>query len=147
MVESFSTHECDIPLDGQAGDTGSVRVRFKWEPQLLLRKKMHTSIMGTTRRMTTKLGTTAFNWSQPPKETSRSTSIQSKMSSLLNNITEESTSKPSSVKGGGRMSVEIVEARGLRGEQDKLNPVAYVFLDKEQILKTRKVKKTTIPQW
>lgn len=69
MVESFSAHDWDIPLDGRSEDTGSVRVRFKWEPQLLLRRKTHTSFMGTTRRMTTKMGTSAFNWSKPPTNT------------------------------------------------------------------------------
>lgn len=148
MVESFSTHEWDIPLDGQAGDTGSVRVRFKWEPQLLLRKKMHTSIMGTTRRMTTKLGTTAFNWSQPLKETSTintttTNNVQSRMSHFINPAVA-----PAPMKRGTKMSIEIIEAKGLRGgEQDKLNPIAYVYLDKEQILKTKKIKKTAMPQW
>jgi hypothetical protein len=90
MVESFSARDWDIPLDGRADDTGSVRVRFKWDPQLLLRRKTHTTFMGTTRRMTTKMGTTAFNWSQPPKSTtmpssssSRSSSVHSKLSALL----------------------------------------------------------------
>jgi hypothetical protein len=87
MVESFSAHDWDIPLDGTADDTGSVRVRFKWEPQLLLRTKTQTTFMGITRRMTTKMGTTAFNWSKPPANTTPSSksngSLQSKLSGFL----------------------------------------------------------------
>jgi hypothetical protein len=39
----------DIPLDGVAGVSGSVQVRFTWHPQLLINKKTQTSVLGTTR--------------------------------------------------------------------------------------------------
>ncbi|KAI9266580.1 C2 domain-containing protein [Phascolomyces articulosus] len=48
FVESFVAKQVKIPLDGVAGVTGYVRVRFLWQPQLLIRKKTHTSILGTT---------------------------------------------------------------------------------------------------
>ncbi|OBZ88292.1 hypothetical protein A0J61_03659 [Choanephora cucurbitarum] len=54
-------------------DTGSVRVRLKWDPQLLLQRKTQKTFMGTTRRVTTQMGTTAFNFAQPPKNTLTST--------------------------------------------------------------------------
>ncbi|KAI8389419.1 C2 domain-containing protein [Blakeslea trispora] len=77
MVESFLAREITIPLSGQSGDTGSVRLRLKWEPQLLLRRKTQKTFMGTTRRVTTQMGSTAFNFAQPPKNTSTSNSLQS----------------------------------------------------------------------
>ncbi|ORX59741.1 hypothetical protein DM01DRAFT_1333202 [Hesseltinella vesiculosa] len=42
-VESFSTRELEIPLDGVAGVRGSVFVRFLWHPRLLTNKKSSTS--------------------------------------------------------------------------------------------------------
>ncbi|KAK4519727.1 casein kinase 2 regulatory subunit [Mucor velutinosus] len=187
-VESFSARDVDIPLDGQAGDTGTVRVRLKWEPQLLLRRKMHTTFMGTTRRMTTKMGTTAFNFSQPPKNTtSKSNSIQSKLSGLLDSTSStSSTAKPlvdpiheareteqepqheqqkpvisnRSVQPSqpaehnflvktseGTVHIQVVEARNLKGDGDKINPVAIVHLGSKQLLKTKKIKKTPNPSW
>lgn len=170
MVESFLAHECDIPLDGVEGVMGStVRVRLKWEPQLLLHRRTRTSFMGTTRRTTTKLGTTAFNWSQPPKNTlsaaklpaveekASARNIQSKLSDIASssiavvrsNKSQEierpvsDFSKPS----GGIVIVHIIEARGLKGDVDKLNPQVTVLLGKRHCLKTRKVKKTTSPYW
>lgn len=181
-VESFSARDVGIPLDGQAGDTGAVRVRLKWEPQLLLRRKTHTTFMGTTRRMTTKMGTTAFNFSQPPKTTtSKSNSIQSKLSGLLDSTSStSSTTKPSSTiqevreaeqeqtpvmsnrsvqpsqpadhdflvkTSEGTVHIQVVEARNLKGDGDKINPVAVVHLGSKQLLKTKKVKKTPNPSW
>lgn len=186
-VESFSARVVDIPLDGQASDTGTVRVRLKWEPQLLLRRKTHTTFMGTTRRMTTKMGTTAFNFSQPPKNTtSKSNSIQSKLSGLLDSTSStSSTTKPSSTihevqeseqepykqqqpiisersvkqpsqqaehdfvvkPSEGTVHIQVLEARNLKGDGDKINPVAIVHVGSKQLLKTKKAKKTSNPVW
>lgn len=137
MVESFSAHECDIPLDGQAHDTGSIRVRLRWEPQLLLRKKASTTFMGNTRKITTKLGTTTeFNWSQPVKET-----VMQKQE--MPKIREEAFVRPVA----GKLTIQVLEARGLKGEIEKLNPVAYLSLGKDQKHKTKKVKKSNSPVW
>lgn len=145
MVESFSAHECEIPLDGQAGDTGSVRVRLKWEPQLLLRKKMSTTFMGTARKTTTKLGTTAFNWSQPVKNTSTSTSMQA---AAPQPIVESEAPKKEIVKPvQGKITVHVLEARGLKGDAEKLNPIVYLYIGKDQKHKTKKIKKSTTPTW
>lgn len=198
MVESFLAHESDIPLDGVEGVTGSVRVRLKWEPQLLLRRKTHTTFMGTTRKMTTKMGTTAFNWSQPPKSTtmtspdepiSTTKSLQTKLSNILEStsssiaaVRTSNTSpqahqlqqqrsrqidatagshQPSIVNNTssgdnhdflvkatpGTVTVHVIEARGLRGDLDKLHPQVIVHLGKDQVLKTKKLKKTSTPTW
>lgn len=171
-VESFSARTVDIPLDGQAGDTGTVRVRLKWEPQLLLRRKAHTTFMGTTRRMTTRMGTTAFNWSQPPKTTtSKSNSVQSKLSELLDSTSSTRSSKEatreinpdpaiyqqeanhktdydvSAKLTKGTVHIQVLEARDLKGDGDKLNPVAIVHLGSRQVLKTKKLKRTSHPAW
>ncbi|KAI8643675.1 C2 domain-containing protein [Parasitella parasitica] len=186
-VESFSARNVDIPLDGQAGDTGSVHVRLKWEPQLLLRRKTHTTFMGTTRRMTTKMGTTAFNWSQPPKITSssptKSNSAQSGLSGLLDStsLTSLATTAPFNINEAGEthqqqrneeedaikshsaaapvdhdfvvktsqgtVHIQILEARNLKGDSEKINPVAIVHLGSKQLLKTKKLKKTCNPFW
>lgn len=170
MVESFTTRECEIPLDGVEAIMGSsVRVRLKWEPQLLVRRKTQTSFMGTTRRMTTKMGTTAFNWSQPPKNTLsveaeqptdlKSRSIQSKLSSIIDSTTNtkplstiqqtSSTSQQtlSSRISPGLLTVYVIEARDLKGDIDRLNPQVLVFLGKHNVLKTKKTKKTVNPYW
>lgn len=179
MVESFLAHERDIPLEGVAGVTGSIRVRFKWEPQLLLRRKTHTTFMGTTRRMTTKMGTTAFNWSQPPKNTSSApplppvseklttrnigSKIANMVDSTANSVMNSTQTKREEQQpkfnipvhdhdflvktSPGVATVNILEARGLRGDGDKLNPQVIVHIGRNQILKTKKLKKTINPNW
>ena len=53
-------------MDGIAGVSGHVRVRFLWQPQLLIRKKTHTSILGTTSvNMTTSATATNSNMLSP----------------------------------------------------------------------------------
>lgn len=53
MVESFASKDVDIPLDGVSGVTGSIRVRFLWQPQLLVKRKAQTSVLGSTTRIGT----------------------------------------------------------------------------------------------
>ncbi|KAI8090290.1 C2 domain-containing protein [Gilbertella persicaria] len=48
-VESFQSRMVDIPLDGVAGVSGTVQVKFTWHPQLLINKKTQTSVLGATR--------------------------------------------------------------------------------------------------
>ncbi|KAG1396326.1 hypothetical protein G6F60_009690 [Rhizopus arrhizus] len=121
-VESFCAHDWDVPLDGMEGvDQSKVRIRLKWDPQLLARQKTHTSFMRTaTRRVTTKMGATAFNWNQP---------------------------LPKAITVPTRMTVNIVEARGLAGDESKMNPMATLSIDHTTILKSKKVKKTNQPLW
>lgn len=131
--------------------------------------------MGTTRRMTTKMGTTAFNWSQPPKSTtSKSNSVQSKLSGLLESTSSTSSTKQSTINeereikqdrnqgtnkaapvdhnflvktSEGTVHIQVLEARNLKDDGDKLNPVAVVHLGSKQLLKTKKVKKSSNPIW
>lgn len=56
LVESFIARQVKIPLDGVAGVSGHVRVRFLWQPQLLIRKKTHTSVLAD-KRIYTNIGT------------------------------------------------------------------------------------------
>lgn len=158
MVESFTTRECDIPLDGADAIVGScVRVRLKWEPQLLTRRKTQTSFLGVTRSMTSKMGTTAFDWSQPPKNTLstveaesklKSRSIQSKLSSIIDSTSAKSLSTAPSIQScRGLLTVYVVEARDLKGDIDRLNPQVSVYLGKHHVLKTKKAKKTANPYW
>ncbi|KAG1642078.1 hypothetical protein G6F44_005191 [Rhizopus delemar] len=121
-VESFCAHDWDVPLDGMEGvDQSKVRIRLKWDPQLLTRQKTHTSFMRTaTRRVTTKMGATAFNWSQP---------------------------LPKAITVPTRMTVNIVEARGLVGDESKMNPMVTLSIDHTTILKSKRVKKTNQPLW
>lgn len=157
MVESFMAQECDIPLDGVEGVMGStIRVRLKWEPQLLQHRRTHTTFMGTTRKMTTKMGTTAFNWSLPPKDTSTSEennkfsvrNIQSKVSDMASSVRSTESPPPKrEIPAKGVLTVRIIEARGLQGQTDKLHPQVSVHLGNQHVLKTRKLKKTASPFW
>ncbi|GAA5802769.1 hypothetical protein HPULCUR_008244 [Helicostylum pulchrum] len=134
MVESFTTRECDIPLDGAEAIMGScVRVRLKWEPQLLMRRKTQTSFLSATRSMTSKMGTTAFDWSQPPKNTLstveaesklKSRSIQSKLSNIIDSTssTKSLSDAPASQTCRGLLTMYVVEARDLKGDIDRLHP-------------------------
>lgn len=52
MVDSYAAKDVNIPLDGVAGVSGSVRVRLLWQPQLLVKRKTQTAILSTTRTYT-----------------------------------------------------------------------------------------------
>lgn len=104
-VESFVARVVKIPLDGVAGVSGHIRVRFLWQPQLLTTRKTHTSMLTTMRTMTyggkspTATGSSAFGVSNspslsriaptPPLPASRS-------SSLLGNLASHSDKSPPS---------------------------------------------------
>lgn len=47
-LESFAAQEIDAPLHG-----GNIKLRLKWEPQLLARKREGTSLFGSTTRIIT----------------------------------------------------------------------------------------------
>ncbi|CAO3598044.1 unnamed protein product [Absidia cylindrospora] len=76
-VESFVAREVKIPLDGVAGVSGFVRVRFLWQPQLLTTRKTHTSMLTTMRTMTyggkspTSSGSNAFGLGKSPSLSSQ----------------------------------------------------------------------------
>ncbi|KAI8578687.1 hypothetical protein K450DRAFT_246043 [Umbelopsis ramanniana AG] len=52
-LESFTAQEIDLPLEGVKGVTGSVKIRILWQPQLLARKKQHTSILSSGAKVLT----------------------------------------------------------------------------------------------
>ncbi|RCI05087.1 hypothetical protein CU098_011999 [Rhizopus stolonifer] len=45
-LESFTAQELEVPLEG-----GLIRLRLKWEPQLLARKREGTSLLGSTTKL------------------------------------------------------------------------------------------------
>lgn len=145
MVESFMARDYDIPLDGVAGVTGSVRVRLKWDPQLLLRARTHSTFMSATRRMTTKMGTTAFNWGEKPASRSNTGPLKSIMEDDKRAIkSDHSPPPPPTGAVEGTIVLSIMEARDLKG---KVNPVVHVQLGNLSTYKTKKVKKSTNPEW
>ena len=156
MVESFLAREIDIPLGGQAGDTGSVRVRLKWDPQLLLRRKTQKTFMGTTRRVTTQMGTTAFNFAQPPKNTSTSTSLRSDtlpqnntMSNSTSNRSVGNTSAFSEREEAGSHDQEPVVEDHLEEfveHGEKQNPLAKIYRKGHKLFHMKRSKKQIFPQ-
>jgi hypothetical protein len=52
-LESFTAQELDLPLEGVKGVSGSVKIRVLWQPQLLARKKQHTSILSSGAKVLT----------------------------------------------------------------------------------------------
>ncbi|KAI9261137.1 hypothetical protein BY458DRAFT_515949 [Sporodiniella umbellata] len=122
-VESFCARDWNIPLDGIKGvEDSTVRIRLKWDPQLLTRQKTHTTFMKTlTRRVTTSsTGNSAFDWSQP---------------------------LPKSITVPTRLAIHILEAKGLSGDENKMNPVVYLSIDNHLVLRTKKAKRTGQPEW
>jgi Ca2+-dependent lipid-binding protein len=47
-LESFAAQEIELPVDQEGG---TIHLRLKWEPQLLARKRMATSLLGSTTRI------------------------------------------------------------------------------------------------
>lgn len=80
LVQSFVAREVRVPLDGVAGVSGHVRVRFLWQPQLLIRKKTQTSVLGTQRTYTNlnPSPTTSRNTLSPQSAISRSQTAATK---------------------------------------------------------------------
>jgi hypothetical protein len=52
-LQSFEAQELDLPLEGVKKVTGSVHIRILWQPQLLARKKQHTSILSSGSNLVT----------------------------------------------------------------------------------------------
>lgn len=161
----------DIPLDGGAGVSGSVRVRFLWHPQLLTNKKTYTSAVLGDANIYNGPGSDI----EPLPRTSISSTegenqenIYSHLGSTLSSDIVSGRSRASSVNtsgslgelmdfgsasntGGiaGSVSVKIVEARGIRGvdRSGTSDPFVRVRIDKQQVYKTRVIKKTLRPEW
>ncbi|KAI8138974.1 hypothetical protein BJV82DRAFT_628590 [Fennellomyces sp. T-0311] len=175
MVESFAAKEVSIPLDGVAGVTGSVRVRFLWQPQLLARRKTETSVLGSTTRIGTNLSMSstssdpANNGPRPMKSVSslalseggihsgtaseNGSFVLKRSSTDLNSIatTLEDDGQGLSGTAGvdGTLTVRIIEARGLRGvdKSGTSDPYVRVRLDGKSVYKTKTISKTLAPTW
>ncbi|ORZ18645.1 C2 domain-containing protein [Absidia repens] len=126
-VESFTTNDVDIPLDGVAGVSGSVRVRFLWHPRLLANKKTLTSaVLGDSGAY---INNGQSNVSEPLPRSSISSSLTSEQNyNNRQSLDVESTmgrsraSNDGAVGAGsnsqgvpGTVTVKLVEARGVRG--------------------------------
>ncbi|KAI9011886.1 C2 domain-containing protein [Phycomyces nitens] len=171
MVESFESRDAFIPLDGVAGVSGSVRVRFMWQPKLLINKKTQTSVLGDNRMYTSELPESV---PELPSNTARQSSIfdvsgESGISSSNRSDNESVRTNPrfsidtSSIisssmdaSGGsesegvnGLAIVQIIEARGLRGvdKGGTSDPFVRVVVGKSPVYKTKVIKKTLAPEW
>lgn len=172
-VEGFTTHDMDIPLDGVAGVSGSVRVRFLWHPQLLANKKSYTSAALGDSNIYTSSGNNEplprSSMSSIESESGVMPNIHSQISSSLStDVLSIGRSRASSInttgsageivdfasdsntKGkNGTITVKLVEARGIRGvdRSGTSDPFVRVRIDKHQVYKTRVIKKTLRPEW
>ncbi|KAG2236778.1 hypothetical protein INT48_006962 [Thamnidium elegans] len=173
-VESFKTRLVDIPLDGVAGVSGSVQVKFKWHPQLLKTKKTQTSVLGTTRTYARddvnleasgplvrdshdmqRLSSESYHRSQISDTIGSRLSMGSHISfedniSLAPSSILQDTSVMSDATGkAGFVTITLLEARGLRGvdKSGTSDPFVRVRVGKQQIYKTAVIPKTLDPEW
>lgn len=166
----------DIPLDGVAGVSGSVQVKFKWQPQLLQTKKTQTSVLvnshtytqndinleasGPLVRQSQELQRTSsesyHNNSQISDPHSSRMSFGSSRMSLDDTVSIapssilQNTSAISDATGkAGIVTITLIEARGLRGvdKSGTSDPYVRVKVGKEQIYKTSVIPKTLDPEW
>ncbi|KAI8992390.1 hypothetical protein BDB01DRAFT_882480 [Pilobolus umbonatus] len=153
MIESFVAQDYTIPLGGGDPETGSVNLRLKWEPRLLARQRTSSTFLSGSKRASSKLGMTAFNWGQPLERKESGDSLISKITgdSAVASESNDRMSTGMSDAGvpvnyrKGIVRITIIEARGL--QDINMNPMVLVNLGGKQILKTKKTKKTTTPQW
>lgn len=145
MVESFAARDVEIPLDGVAGVSGTVRVRFLWQPQLLSRRKTQNTVLGSTTRMYTSMTMSSLEQKSQPSDiqpiasTSSSSliheqSLHSRTASDSGSVSfvpqraslDGASTVASSIEGHehplsdstgvpGMLQVTIVDARGLPG--------------------------------
>lgn len=175
-VESFRARMVDIPLDGVAGVSGSVQVRFTWHPQLLVNKKTQTSVLGTTRTYLHNDVNLEASGPLPRNSLSSHSMARTSTDSRQSHVTESvgrssyenqsrislddnaslapstiaDTSALSDATGrAGIVSVNILEARGLRGvdKSGTSDPFVRVKVGKSQIYKTKVIPKTLAPEW
>ncbi|KAI7856792.1 hypothetical protein BDC45DRAFT_502332 [Circinella umbellata] len=144
MVESFASKDVNIPLDGVAGVTGSIRVRFLWQPQLLVKRKTQTSVLGSTTRIGTNTSMSSTSSGglgeiasgpKPMKSMSslvlsegdgmHSRTVSEAGSGILKRSSTDLASIATTIDDGkhlsdttgaaGMLTVKIIEARGLQG--------------------------------
>ncbi|KAL0077106.1 C2 domain-containing protein [Phycomyces blakesleeanus] len=180
MVESFESRDAVIPLDGVAGVSGSVRVRFMWQPKLLINKKTQTSVLGDNRMYTSEIPEAVpeppNNVVAPAQSTYTEILADSSISASnrsgyagTNSDNESVGTNPrfsidtnsiissfADSSGGsesqgvnGEVTVQIVEARGLRGVDrgGTSDPFVRVVVGRSPTYKTKVIKKTLTPEW
>ncbi|CEP18998.1 hypothetical protein [Parasitella parasitica] len=176
-VESFRARMVDIPLDGVAGVSGSVQVKFTWHPQLLVNKKTQTSVLGTTRTYLHNDVNLEASGPLPRNSLSSHSMARTSTDSRHSHATADSlgrssyedqsrisfddnaslapstiadTSALSNATGrAGIVSIDILEARGLRGvdKSGTSDPFVRVNVGKNQVYKTKVIPKTLAPEW
>ncbi|KAI8367199.1 C2 domain-containing protein [Choanephora cucurbitarum] len=174
-VESFLSRMVDIPLDGVAGVSGSVQVKFTWHPRLSVNKRTPTSVLGANQTYVHDdvnlevSGPLLENpgWSNSNMERISSESGESHDqrsygrqsfesfqmhddSASLEASTIADTRTLSDATGrAGIVTITLIEARGLRGvdKSGTSDPFVRVNVGKEQVFKTKYIPKTLNPEW
>lgn len=156
MVESFMAKTVSIPLDGVAGVSGDVIVRFLWQPQLLVKRRTQTSVLGTTRIGTNlSMSSTSSGEVGPSASRSRtslfSDSGHSRADSDHGSLSTMNDSMELSDASGipAMISVQLVEARGLRAvdRNGTSDPYVRVRVGKHVVHKSKTITKTLAPTW
>ncbi|KAG0166021.1 hypothetical protein DFQ30_007676 [Apophysomyces sp. BC1015] len=161
MVESFGARDVSIPLDGVAGVSGSVHVRFLWKPQLLVTKRTQTSVLGNDRTYT------RMSMSSVEQAPVDNQSTFSAKSNVADNMDSMSLSRHSfdtvsmaptmedvaGISGStgieGVVTIHLLEARGIRGVDrgGTSDPYVRIRVGKDQVYKTKVINKTLTPEW
>ncbi|KAI8391474.1 C2 domain-containing protein [Radiomyces spectabilis] len=168
FIESFVARDVQIPLAGPPDVTGTVRVRFLWQPQLLAKRKTHTSVLSSTTRMLTGvMGLTSSHTTSvfdlPPtisparsisNRAGANASAHSRTPSLAVTDTslrsqEHEITASETGNAGGVVKVTLMEARGLRGvdKSGTSDPYVRVTVDQQPVFKSKVIKKSLTPVW
>lgn len=164
-------------MDGIAGVSGSVQVKFTWHPQLLTNRKTQTSVLGTTRTylhddvnleasgplvrnsqeydMSRQSSESVHDSSQLSDPYGGGQSLESgfsyddTVSIAPSSILADSSTISNATGRAGVVTITLLEARGLRGvdKSGTSDPFVRVKVGKEQIYKTSVVPKTLAPAW
>jgi hypothetical protein len=164
----------DIPLDGVAGVSGSVQVKFTWHPQLLINKKTQTSVLGTTRtyahndvnleasgpllrdpqqydmsRRSSDGGGSQLSELYGTQALDSRISCDDTVSITPSSIMADSNAISDATGRAGVVTITLLEARGLRGvdKSGTSDPFVRVKVGREQIYKTKFIPKTLDPEW
>lgn len=175
-MESFQAKVVDIPLDGVSGVSGSVQVRFTWQPQLLARKKTHTSVLGTqktylhtdvnleasgplqrkptarnrSRSSTLESSTMSpLSPTSPARQSFETSSIHADTASIATSSIADLSDLSDATGQPGVVKITLLEARGLRGvdKSGTSDPYVRVKVAKGQIYKTKVIPKSLTPEW
>lgn len=176
-VESFKARMVDIPLDGVAGVSGSVQVKFTWHPQLLKTKKTQTSVLGTTRTYAHDdvnleasgplvRNSQQYDMARKSSESHHGSQLSDPYGSRLSvgssrvsyedtvsitpsSILQDTNAISDATGQAGSVIITLLEARGLRGvdKNGTSDPYVRVKAGRYQIYKTQVIPKTLDPEW